>query len=74
MKKVYATLFALLALSLVSCSDSSDPIVPDPEPTPTPTSQNQDQVLLRKVGQSTMEVLCCKDSHGILITTHNGKY
>lgn len=37
MKKVYATLFALLALSLVSCSDSSDPIVPDPEPTPTPT-------------------------------------
>lgn len=37
MKKIYATLFALLALSLVSCSDSSDPIVPDPEPTPTPT-------------------------------------
>ena len=37
MKKIYATLFALLALSLVSCSDSSDPIVPEPEPTPTPT-------------------------------------
>ena len=37
MRKVYATLFALLTLSLVSCSDSSDPIVPDPEPTPTPT-------------------------------------
>ena len=37
MKKIYATLFALLALSLVSCSDSSDPIVPDPDPTPTPT-------------------------------------
>ena len=37
MKKIYATLFALLALSLVSCSDSSDPIVPDPDPAPTPT-------------------------------------
>lgn len=37
MKKIYATLFALLALSLVSCSDSSDPIVPDPGPAPTPT-------------------------------------
>ena len=37
MKKIYATLFALLALSLVSCSDSSDSIVPDPEPAPTPT-------------------------------------
>lgn len=37
MKKIYATLFALLALSLVSCSDSSDPIVPEPTPTPTPT-------------------------------------
>ena len=37
MKKIYATLFALLALSLVSCSDSSDPIEPEPEPTPTPT-------------------------------------
>ena len=37
MKKIYATLFVLLGLSLVSCSDSSDPIVPDPEPTPTPT-------------------------------------
>lgn len=37
MKKIYATLFALLTLSLVSCSDSSDPIVPEPEPTPTPT-------------------------------------
>ena len=37
MKKIYATLFALLALSLVSCSDSSEPIVPDPAPTPTPT-------------------------------------
>ena len=36
MKKIYATLFALLALSLVSCSDSSDPIVPDPDPAPTP--------------------------------------
>ena len=39
MKKIYATLFALLALSLVSCSDSSDPIVPDPDPTPTPTPE-----------------------------------
>ena len=39
MKKIYATLFALLALSLVSCSDSSDPIVPDPAPTPTPTPE-----------------------------------
>ena len=37
MKKIYATLFALLALSLVSCPHSPDPIVPDPEPTPTPT-------------------------------------
>ena len=39
MKKIYATLFALLALSLVSCSDSSDPIVPDPTPNPTPTPE-----------------------------------
>ena len=39
MKKIYATLFALLALSLVSCSDSSDPIEPEPTPTPTPTPE-----------------------------------
>lgn len=39
MKKIYATLFALLALSLVSCSDSSDPIEPKPTPTPTPTPE-----------------------------------
>lgn len=41
MKKIYATLFALLALSLVSCSDSSDPIVPDPEPEPGPSLTSQ---------------------------------
>ena len=39
MKKIYATLFALLTLSLVSCSDSSDPIEPEPTPTPTPTPE-----------------------------------
>ena len=39
MKNIYATLFALLTLSLVSCSESSDPIEPEPTPTPTPTPE-----------------------------------
>lgn len=50
MKKIYATLFALLALSLVSCSDSSDPIVPDPAPTPTPTPEPEPEPSLTSQG------------------------
>ncbi len=37
MKRIYTTFLALLALTMVGCSDSStDPVTPTPTPTPTP--------------------------------------
>lgn len=37
MKRIYTTFLALLAITMVGCSDSStDPVTPTPTPTPTP--------------------------------------
>ena len=60
MKKIYLTLLAAMALLLL-------PHLPS-------QSQNLSQISIRKVGLAIIAALCCKDSHGILIMNHNGKF
>lgn len=65
-----------MALTLGACSSSNDPDIPEPTPTPTPTPEPEPEPepgLTSQGWANDYSGGCCKDSHGILIMSHNGR-